>query len=153
MHQVASVRDACLLDLLVLASLAERYAEEVIEMKQHPIDAQKLMQGMAATIAADTGYLKVLVVDGKIVGGFWGCLTSMPWSSTLFAQDIIVFVDKAYRGHGKLLINDWLCWAKWKGAKEVALSTASGIDTEKVCKLYERYGFRKIGYSFMKEVL
>lgn len=152
MRQTASVRDACMLDLLVLASLAERYAEEVIEMKQHPINMQKLMQGMAATIAVDTGYLKVLTVDGKIVGGFWGCLTSMPWSATPFAQDIIVFVDKAHRGYGNLLISDWLSWAKLMGAKEAALSTASGIDTEKVCKLYERYGFRKVGYSFMKEV-
>nr|DAD80229.1 MAG TPA: acetyltransferase domain containing protein [Caudovirales sp. ctTqA28] len=153
MRQAPQVRDAGHLDLLMLAKLAEEYAQEVIEMKQHPVDARVLMQGLAATISNPTGYLKVLSVDGKIVGGFWGCLTNMPWSSTLIAQDIIVFVNKEYRGYGKLLIEDWLKWSESMGAKEVCLSTGSGIKTEVTCKLFERYGFRKVGYMYMKEIL
>ena len=153
MHHNPQVRDAGHLDLLILAKLAEEYAQEVIEMKQHPVDARVLMQGLAATISNPTGYLKVLSVDGKIVGGFWGCLTNMPWSSTLIAQDIIVFVNKEYRGYGKLLIEDWLKWSESMGAKEVCLSTGSGIKTEVTCKLFERYGFRKVGYMYMKEIL
>lgn len=153
MHHNPQVRDAGHLDLLILAKLAEEYAQEVIEMKQHPVDARVLMQGLAATISNPTGYLKVLSVDGKVVGGFWGCLTNMPWSSTLIAQDIIVFVNKEYRGHGKLLIDDWLKWSKSMRAKEVCLSTGSGINTEVTCKLFERYGFRKVGYMYSKEIL
>ena len=122
-------------------------------MKNHPIDAKVLMQGLAATISNPTGYLKVLSVDGKVVGGFWGCLTNMPWSSTPIAQDIIIFVSKESRGYGKLLINDWIQWAKDKGAKEVCLSTGSGIDTDTTCKLFERCGFRKVGYMYMKEII
>jgi GNAT superfamily N-acetyltransferase len=152
MPQTPQVRDAGHLDLLILASLANEYAQEVTEMKQHPVDANVLMQGLAATIGNPTGYLKVLTVDGKVVGGFWGCLTHMPWSATLVAQDIIIFVNKDFRGYGRLLIDDWLRWAKSVGAKEVCLSTASGIETETTCKLFERLGFRKVGYMYSKEV-
>lgn len=153
MHHNPQVRDAGHLDLLILAKLAEEYAQEVIEMKQHPVDARVLMQGLAATISNPTGYLKVLSADGKIVGGFWGCLTNMPWSSTPIAQDIIIFVSKGYRGYGKLLIDDWLKWSESMGAKEVCLSTGSGINIETTCKLFERYGFRKVGYMYSKEIL
>lgn len=152
MHHTPQVRDAGHLDLLILASLANEYAQEVTEMKQHPVDAQVLMQGLAATIGNPTGYLKVLSVDGKVVGALWGCLTHMPWSSTPIAQDIIVFVSGGYRGYGKLLIADWIKWAKLVGAKEVCLSTASGIETEATCKLFERIGFRKVGHMYSKEV-
>lgn len=153
MHYTPQVRDAGHLDLLILAKLAEEYAQEVTEMKQHPVDARVLMQGLAATISNPTGYLKVLSADGRIVGGFWGCLTNMPWSSIPIAQDIIIFVSKEYRGYGKLLIDDWLKWSESMGAKEVCLSTGSGINTETTCKLFERYGFRKIGYMYSKEIL
>lgn len=152
MHHNPQVRDAGHLDLLILAKLAEEYAQEVTEMKQHPVDARILMQGLSATISNPTGYLKVLSVDGKIVGTFWGCITNMPWSSTLVAQDIIIFVNKEYRGYGKLLIDDWLNWSSAMGAKEVCLSTGSGISTDTTCKLFERYGFRKVGYMYMKEI-
>lgn len=153
MRQTPQVRDAGYADLLVLAELAGEYAKEVIEMRNHPIDANVLMQGLAATISNPTGYLKVLSVDGKIVGGFWGCLTNMPWSSTLVAQDIIVFVSKQARGYGRFLIDDWLKWAESMGAKEVCLSTGSGIDTDATCRLFERYGFNKVGYMYSKEIL
>lgn len=153
MHQSPQVRDAGHLDLLILAKLAEEYSQEVIEMKNHPIDAKVLMHGLAATISNPTGYLKVLSVDGKIVGGFWGCLTNMPWSSVPVAQDIIIFVSKEYRGYGRLLINDWIKWSSEKGAKEVCLSTGSGINTDGTCKLFEKYGFRKVGFMYSKEII
>lgn len=152
MPQTPQVRDAGHLDLLILANLATEYAQEVTEMKQHPVDAHILMQGLSATIGNPTGYLKVLTVDGKVVGGFWGCLTHMPWSSTPIAQDIIIFVNREHRGYGRLLVADWVKWAASVGAKEVCLSTASGIETESTCSFFEKLGFHKVGYMYSKEV-
>lgn len=148
-----TVRTASHLDLLWLSKLAESYAQEVTEMKRHPVDAQTLMRNLSLTISNPEGYLSVLVADGEIVGAFWGLITTMPWSCTKVAQDLIVFVDKAYRGYGKLLLSDWVKWAGSAGAKEVLLSTASGIDVDKTCKLYERLGFKKVGYMYQKEII
>lgn len=151
-HQ-AKVRYAHLLDLLPIASLAERYAGEVTTMVNHPLCATTLMEGLAATILSDDGYVSVLEVDGKIVGGFWGILTNQPWSATKFAQDVIIVVDKGHRnGSGLMLIRHWIKWAKEKGAKEVYLSTASGIETQRFTKLAERIGFTSVGVGYRKEI-
>lgn len=148
----AKVRQAHMLDLMPMAALAEVYAAEAPQMKMHPVHIPTLMESFANTILADTGYLSVIEVDGKIVGGMWGILTNMPWSSTKVAQDIILFVQKDYRGVGGLLINDWVQWAEAKGAVEVILSTASGIKHESFARLMSRKGFALQGQTFSKEL-
>lgn len=146
------VRDATLFDLLPLAQLAEEYSEESPQMKVHKIDVQSLMNNLAVTILTKEGYLKVLEVDGKIAGGMWGLMTTMPWSTVKVAQDIILFVKKEYRGYGLPLIDDWVTWAECNGAKEIVLSTASGIKPQLFSKLMQRKGFVLQGHTFSKEV-
>lgn len=148
----AKVREANLLDLLTMAQLAIAYSEEAPQMKVHTIDVRVLMESFANTILADTGYLKLLEIEGKIVGGMWGILTNMPWSSVKVAQDIILFVKKEYRGMGNLLIDDWVSWAKVNGASEVILSTASGIKPKSFGRLMERKGFTLQGHTYSKEL-
>lgn len=148
----AKVRQAHLLDLMALAVIAEEYSQEAPQMKMHPVDIPTLMESYANTILADTGYLAVLEIDGKIVGGMWGVLTNMPWSSTKVAQDIVLFVKKENRGIGTLLIDDWVLWAEKRGASEVILSTASGIKPESFSRLMQRKGFTLQGHTFSKEI-
>lgn len=147
------VRAANLLDLLAIGLLAERYHSEVTTMSNHPLCMETLMNGLAATILSDKGYVSVLEINGHIVGGFWGILTNQPWSAALYAQDVMIVVDEAHRnGKGLLLIKDWIKWAEGKGAKEVCLSTASGIETERFTRLAERLGFTSAGHAFSKEI-
>ncbi|QGH45095.1 hypothetical protein [Ralstonia phage Reminis] len=153
MQHTAKVRDATILDLLPLARLAESYLSEVRTMDNHPLCVKTYMEGLAASILSDDGYVSVLEVDRKVVGGFWGIITNQPWSATKFAQDIIIYVEKPYRdGNGLKLIRQWMKWAKDKGAKEVYLSTASGIDTERFIRLTKLLGFEPVGHGFKKEV-
>lgn len=149
----AKVRLANLLDLIPIAQLAERYFSEVKTMNNHPLCVKTLMEGLAASILSEEGYVSVLEVDGHISGGFWGVITNHPWSDTKFAQDVILVVDKDYRdGKGLLLIKSWLRWAKDKGAKEVCLSTASGIETERFNRLVSKLGFNLVGHGYSKEI-
>lgn len=152
MQHSAKVRNANLLDLLVLAQLAEAYAAEAPQMKVHTLDVPSLMNNLAVTILSQEGYLKVLEVDGKVAGAMWGLLTTMPWSAVKVAQDIILFVKQEYRGHGLPLIDDWINWSIAQGAKEVVLSTASGINTSMFNRLMHRKGFTLQGYTYSKEV-
>lgn len=146
------VRQAILADLIPLGEIAKSYREEADRFGKFPVDYDKLMRNLATTIMAPEGYLGVLVVDGKIAGALWGCLTTMPWSSAKVAQDAILFVSKDYRGNGKLLIADWERWANQQGAVAVCISTASGMETKRVCKLYERMGYELTGHTFFKEI-
>lgn len=152
MQHTTKVRDAGLLDLLVIAQLAEEYSEEAPQMKIHKVSIDTLMNNLAATIVSDEGYLRVMELDGKIIGGMWGLLTTMPWSDTKLSQDIILFIKKDYRGYGLPLIDDWVNWSLEKGASEVILSTASGIKTELFYRLMERKGFSLQGHTFSKEI-
>lgn len=153
MHRQAQVRQATLLDLMSIGKLAQRYADEVQAMKNHKLCLDTFFQSIAVSIVAPTGYVSVLVVDGEVRGAFWGCLTNMPWSAITFAQDICFFVDAECRGHGVRLIRDWVRWAKAQGAAEVCLSSASGIDTVRAQRLFEKQGFTKQGEAFTKELL
>ena len=145
------VRQATLADLIPLGEMAKEYREEAEVFGRFPVDFDKLMKNLATTVVAPDGYLGVLIVDGGIAGVLWGCLVTLPWSSTKMAQDAILFVSKEYRGNGMLLLEDWERWAKESGAEAVCISTASGLETERVCKLYERMGFKPTGHTFFKE--
>lgn len=151
MRREAKVRAATLLDLLPIGQLAERYNVATQGMKGHPLDIPTFMQNIAMSLVIPTGYASVLIVDGKMVGAFWGCLTNMPWSVTKIAQDICFFVDDGARGHGLMLIRDWVRWAKAQGAHEVCLSSASGIDTDRTNELFRKQGFTLQGESYSKE--
>ena len=145
------VRQATLADLMPLGEMAKEYREEAEVFCKFPVDFDKLMKNLATTVVAPDGYLGVLIVDGAIAGVLWGCLVTVPWSSTKMAQDAILFVSKEHRGNGKLLLEDWERWAKYSGASAVCISTASGLETERVCKLYERMGYKLTGHTFFKE--
>ncbi|UOW66388.1 acetyltransferase [Aeromonas phage vB_AspA_Tola] len=146
------VRQATLSDLLFLGEMAKDYREEADRFGKFPVDYDKLMKNLATTVVAEDGYLGILIVNDKPVGALWGCLTTMPWSSTKVAQDAILFVNKNHRGVGKLLIRDWERWASESGAVAVCISTASGLETERVCKLYELMGYQLTGHTFLKEI-
>ena len=148
----ATVRDATLFDLLPMAQMAEAYYAEATQLHKHTISIDKTMSSLAASVIADTACLRLLIVDGKIAGGVWGVIMEMPWSDFKFAQDIILYVKPEYRGYGKLLISSWESWASDKGAGEVSLSTASGLDTDRTCRLYSRYGYKMVGHSLTKEL-
>lgn len=145
------VRQATLADLLALGEFAKSYREESEMFSRFPVDFDRLMKNLAGTVVSPTGYLGVLIVDGKIAGALWGCLIELPWSSAKMAQDAILFVSKEHRGNGKLLLSDWEHWAKQAGASTVCISTASGLETERACKLYERMGYKLTGHTFFKE--
>lgn len=145
------VRQATLADLIPLGEMAKEYREEAEVFVRFPVDFDKLMKNLATTVVAPDGYLGVLIVEGVIAGVLWGCLVTVPWSSTKMAQDAILFVSKEHRGNGKLLLEDWGRWAKHSGASAVCISTASGLETERVCKLYERMGYKLTGHTFFKE--
>lgn len=148
----ATVKDATVFDLLIVGTMAESYATEVTQMKNHKVNHEKLMRSLAYACVDPEQYLRILSVNGKIAGAMWGAVSTMPWSDTPITQDFISYVLPQFRGYGIVLLRDWVKWSISKGAKECSLSTGSGIDTERTCKLFEKQGFDLVGYSFIKEL-
>lgn len=153
MCRKAEVRQATILDLIGIGQLALRYSDESAGMGNHPLCIDEFMKNLALTIVAETGYVSVIVIANEVHGCFWGCLTNMPWSSAKYAQDICFFMDREHRGHGWKLIREWVSWAKARGAVEVCLSSASGIETDRAYRLFKNLGFTKMGEAYSKGLL
>lgn len=145
------LRDATELDLPRMLQLATLYSDEVVG-NRYPIEADFAVASMADSLLYDSTYCKLLVKGGVVVGFLWATLTNFPWSRGLVAYDNIFYVEPVHRGGFGIvsLIRDYYKWATDKGAREVCISTASGIDIEKVCGLFEALDFKLIGYQFRR---
>lgn len=152
MREEKKVRKATVLDLLALTELASRYEGQAKMMQQHKLDVPTFMNNIAMGILVESGYVSVLISGNRVVGAFWGCLTTMPWSAVKIAQDICFFVDEGCRGYGNLLIRDWIKWAESQGASEVCLSSASGIETDRAQRLFKKHGFTKQGDAYSRRL-
>lgn len=145
------LRSATELDLPRMLQLAVRYSDEVIGNK-YPIEPDFAVATMANSLLSDCNYCKLLIKEGKVIGYLWATLTNFPWSSKPVAYDNIFYVEPEHRGGFGIasLIRDYYKWATDKGAREVCISTASGIDVDKVCSLFEVLDFKLIGYQFRR---
>jgi len=87
-------------------------------------------------------------------GLIFGMVSSVPWSSTPIVIDQLFFVKPEYRSTGlaSYLAKAYEEWAKGKGAKFCTLSTASGLDTEIVCKYFKLRGYSKLADQYFKEL-
>lgn len=148
------VRQATLLDLLLLAPLAERYASEAQGHSNFPLDLEFCLQNAAATIMNDSGCLLVAFDGNTAVGLLWGHASPLPWSKAQLAFDSILYVvpEKRKSFVGYRLMQAWEQWAKSRGAVEAQISIASGIHEEATLSFYKRLGYKYIGQQLRKEI-
>lgn len=150
----ATIRDATLLDLPYMGRVAEAYSKEAGYHDRFPLSIDTLFRNLAISAVNPDAYLRLLVLGGEIIGGMWGTLATVPWSDSIMAQDNILYISPEHRkgGNGILIIRDWEHWAKERGAVAVNISTASGIKTERTCRLFTAMGYIHYGQDFRKEI-
>lgn len=146
-------RQATLLDMLLIAPLSVRYAEEA-DTKSNPVQQDYALQSAAQTIMMEDGCLLLVFDDNKLVGFLWGFCCPLPWNPAKMAMDTILYVEPEYRGSRAAykLVQGWEAWAKEKGATHVQLSVASGIHEEQTAEFYQRLGYSHVGTEYRKEV-
>ena len=148
------VRQATLLDLLLITPLAELYVEEAEMHDQYTFDLQTSLRNAASTIMSDDGCFLIAVDRGRVVGFLWGHAANLPWSRKILAFDTILYVspDKRRKSSaGYKLMKAWELWAKERGAEEVQISIASGIHEDETIRFYKKLGYSYIGQQFRKE--
>jgi len=69
-----------------------------------------------------------------------------------FEQGVYVLPEYRCSNAAKSLINAFIGWSKLQNADRIQLGTMSGIQAEKVVKLYESLGFELRGYVLEMEV-
>lgn len=96
-------------------------------------------------------FVRVIDVDGAIVGVMIGIIFPTWFGSDLIAVDVAWYVKPENRGFASVrLVKDFVDWAKLKGAKQVRPGISTG-DKAGV-KIYQKMGFKALGESFYLNV-
>ena len=104
--------------------------------------------------AIKEGFAEVAVNNlGHIVGVMAGCLVQPSFSQDFMACDYILYVIRAFRGPASFrLVNDYIKWAKMRGASLITVGVTSGGDNAKAIEFYEAIGFQQSGVQLRMEV-
>lgn len=128
----------------------------VSRYKDIPFEKEVVLHVADFAISNKASYFAKVIVDDNdvVIGGLHGYLTHFVFSKQRFVQDSVVFLDPSQGSFASAhaLVEAFKAWAKERGAVMVNLGTSSGIDDERIGKLYETLGMRKCGELYSMEI-
>lgn len=92
---------------------------------------------------------------GNIVGYLVGFKIPYDFNENYyFSSDIFMYVHPKYRGKflAKRMAKEFEKWSRDQGCLETTLGTITEIATERTKKLYNKLGFKTVGYFFRKKL-
>jgi GNAT superfamily N-acetyltransferase len=111
---------------------------------------EKLALHIGMLIELDSGIALVSEVDGEIQGGFIGAVVPHFFGNDLQSFDYALFLTEHARtgATGLRLIKAYIAEARAKGANQIMLANSTGYQPERVARLFESMGFKRLGYVF-----
>jgi N-acetylglutamate synthase-like GNAT family acetyltransferase len=143
------IRPATTNDIPAMVALGRLMHEESI-YAPYAFDGEKVSNLIAALITTRFGIALVEEQGGVVIGGFIGVIQQHWFGSDTCASDFALFVDPAHRTGmtGLKLIKQYIKTAREKGADQIMLANSTGVEAERVAKLFESLGFKRRGYVF-----
>lgn len=113
-------------------------------------DPEKLRWHIRTVIDHDHGMLFVYEKDGVILGAVMGWIEEQYFGHDKLLCDLALFVEPDKRGAmaGAALIKKFIEYGKEQGVAQIILSNSTGVDKERVAKLYERLGMEHVGFVY-----
>lgn len=139
-------------DARALARMGQQFFETTPLSKYTSFDPDSLFRLITMTPNSATF---VFEVDGNAVGAVAGMVFPFTFNnSVLVCQEFFWWLDPEYRvgGVGKVLHDTLEDWAKSMGASMMFMVAIENDCTEKVCRLYNHYGYEKSEHFFMKGI-
>lgn len=93
-----------------------------------------------------------LLKDGKPIGVIGGFLVNNLTNSKLAVQEVIWYVYKEHRAHGRKLMAAFEDLARKKGASSVIMCLMCNSMQERLDKYYKRLGFKPFEVQYIKEL-
>lgn len=118
--------------------------------KQYSFSRNKTANTLVNLIENRLGIPLVAVRDGVILGGIVGAVSQHYFGLDMVASDLALFITKEER-KGRLalkLLNAFITEAIELGADQIALGNSTGVEAERVKAIYERMGFKHVGFVF-----
>jgi len=120
------------------------------EVKSLRFSERKLLQSLGRP-----GMFHLMAFDGmEAVGICMGWVEETFFGPDLVGHQHIFYVTPSHRGRflGPQMMRAWEEWCRMKGAKELWVSQATGIASERTAKLFTRLGYRVLGVIARKGV-
>lgn len=150
-----NIRNGTIEDIEQIIDLGKVMYEESLHYGKLNFDEDKVRQLLEWAIEAYEGILIVADDNGKIAGGFLGCIGPLWFSTDPVAHDMAIFLHPDYRhgGLGVKILKEAIVIAKQKGVFAFLVSNATGYESERVEKLFEFVGMKRLGgvYSMFVE--
>lgn len=145
---IKEVHDEDFNDIVDIVSMGTRMHKESI-YQNISWNSTKVLDLAARVASSPMGLLLIAYddSDGTPVG-FFGAMINEHWASDdLVAHDFALYVVPENRGSrlGLNMIKMYNQWANANGAKIAMLGASTGIDGDRVSKLFEHVGFNNIG--------
>lgn len=137
-------------DLARVAPLCARfYAEAKLPGRFVPEVWTRSWQNL---LCGGNATLFLLERAGEIIGAIGGVIFPDPNDGDLVASEMFWFVTPEARGCGLRLFTWFEAWAVNRGAKRIAMVHLETPGAERLAKLYERRGYRRVQTDYLKEI-
>ena len=113
-------------------------------------DYNKSYEFIESSIIDKESFFIVLIEDNRIIGFFMAKLLEYFFSHERQAVDYLFFIKEEHRKKSGAykLVSTYIKWAKKNNVREIILSSTTGVELEKIEKLYSKFNFKKVGVMF-----
>ena len=131
--------------------MVEHSHDEFAKSIPLPISKTRSAEIAQALIFGHGNYFHVVEEKGEICGYLAAVKsTFQPWSEVSVAAEILFYVVPKHRKSrtAKLLLDDFLTWAKNSNCLLAVVTTRAALDGVTIGKFYEKYGFSKMDTNY-----
>jgi len=131
--------------------LAVEFGEERLNTEgREYIDKEAASAQFDQFIRLDNVVAYVADVDGEVVGMIVLFVSPLVFGSRLIAQEVVWYVKKTHRTVGVRLLKYIENLMKNKGCQDIMMV---GLDGDRSCEFYERFGYKPFQHSYMKRLV
>lgn len=148
MRRAANIRRARANDRTAIFGLMEDSHREAT-FPMPAIDRDRCMAHIDGCVSQ--GFAAVAVAGEFVVGALLGAETGFWFSREKRVSDVFTYVLPAHRksGIGLALYRSFRDWAHERGAK-IMLGQLTGVEPERMEKLFDRFGLKKMGSTYIE---
>lgn len=143
------IRDATKKDIGAIIVWGETMFYES-QFSQYDYDAGHVALTVEELITDPDGICFLAVSNGVPVGGFLGMVGNHYFGKMKYSYDLALYVAPEFRRGrlGIVLLKEYIKQAKERGAQEITIGNSTGIEHERIGKLYESLGFTMYGFNY-----
>ena len=132
-----------------VARLCQAFSDESLNEYGLGVTEEKMLQ--MTEVCKNISFF--LVVEGRAVGVIAGILVENLTNGKPAIQEVIWYVDKEYRSHGKKLMVALEELAKAMKVSSIVMGLMCNSMQDRLDKFYRRLGYRPFEVQYLKEII